>query len=365
MSQPPTNSPSVASPALGAHVPIATSMPSSNAGSNTQKLKSLDIWSANEVNVLLDFYEDKWISLNRGNFKAKHRTELARDIQTRCVVAFIDTQVWNKWDNMKKTFIKEKQKEACFGAEPSLWEFYSQMEDLIGGTPKVSRLGDGFIGEYFVNLEVISLAEDEDMAAAEGKGGLLEAREGDVGVPGVIGIGDGVDEDTMPEAKEKAKVEEEKDSLLKGKGKGKKKNQEEVDAMPIKRVRQEETADSEAITRRKTKESAESSKNKNKPRQKLTIKDFSLGESPQPYDLVDDVSMQGPKITWPQLLYLSPKAQRQWTKRVSTRRVKTKAMGLISGRILNIVPVVDAYVKGQHTSNVYVDGGAQICVMRE
>ncbi|MCO5612424.1 hypothetical protein L7F22_066691 [Adiantum nelumboides] len=108
----------------------------------------------------------------------------------------------------------------------------------------------------------------------------------------------------------KAKVEEEEASLPKGKGKGKgkgkEKKQEEVDAMPIKRARQEETTDSEADTRRKTKESAESSKNKNtKPRQKLTIQDFALGESSQPYDLVDDVSMQGPKISWPQLLYLS------------------------------------------------------------
>ncbi|MCO5580337.1 hypothetical protein L7F22_034203 [Adiantum nelumboides] len=105
------------------------------------------------------------------------------------------------------------------------------------------------------------------------------------------------------DAKGKAKVEEEEVSLPKGKGKEKK--QEEVDAMPIKRARQEEIVDSEADTRRKTKESAESSMKKTKLR--LTIKDFALGEFSQPYDLVDDVSMQGPKISWPQLLYLSPK----------------------------------------------------------
>ncbi|MCO5604261.1 hypothetical protein L7F22_058425 [Adiantum nelumboides] len=141
-------------------------------------------------------------------------------------------------------------------------------------------------------------------------------------------------------AKEKAKVEEEEVSLPKGKGKGKgkEKKQEEVDAMPIKRARQEEMADSEVETMRKTKENTQ----------------------------VDDVSMQGPKISWPQLLYLSPKVCRQWSKMVSTRRVKTKAMGLVSGRSLkDIVPVVDAYVKGQCISNVYVDGGAQICVMSE
>ncbi|MCO5546788.1 hypothetical protein L7F22_000224 [Adiantum nelumboides] len=73
---------------------------------------------------------------------------------------------------MKKTFVKENQKEACFGAKPSRWEFYSRMDDLIGDTPKVSGLGDAFTWEDFVNPEVVSLGEDEDMAAVKGRGGV-------------------------------------------------------------------------------------------------------------------------------------------------------------------------------------------------
>ena len=42
-------------------------------------------------------------------------------------------------------------------------------------------------------------------------------------------------------------------------------------------------------------------------RRKITIKDFPLGSKEDPYDLVEDVSSQGPKLTWPQLLHLSPK----------------------------------------------------------
>ncbi|MCO5551111.1 hypothetical protein L7F22_004608 [Adiantum nelumboides] len=99
---------------------------------------------------------------------------------------------------MKKTFVKEEQKKACSGAEPSRREFYSRMEDLIGDTPKVSGLGDGFTGEDFVNPEVVSLAEDENSAAAEDDGGLPAAGEGDTRVPGVNGTGDGVDEDALP-----------------------------------------------------------------------------------------------------------------------------------------------------------------------
>ncbi|MCO5569527.1 hypothetical protein L7F22_023241 [Adiantum nelumboides] len=152
----------------------------------------------------------------------------------------------------------------------------------------------------------------------------------------------------------KAEEEERGKSLPKDKGKAK---VEDVDAMPIKRARQEEAAMSETGERRKSKENGESSsKKKSKPRRKLTIKDFALGESSQPYNLVDDISVQGPKITWPQLLHLAPKVRRQWTKMVSTRRVKTKAMGLVSGRNLqDITPVLNAYVKGQRVSNVYVD----------
>ncbi|MCO5575580.1 hypothetical protein L7F22_029382 [Adiantum nelumboides] len=166
------------------------------------------------------------------------------------------------------------------------------------------------------------------------------------------------------DAKVKVEEEEKGKSLPKNKGKAK---VEDVDAMPIKRARQEEVAMSETGERRKSKENGESSsKKKPKPRQKLTIKDFALGESSQPYNLVDDVSVQGPKITWPQLLHLAPKVRRQWTKMVSTCRVKTKAMGFVSGSNLqDITPVLNAYVKGQRVSNVYVDGGAQICVMTE
>ncbi|MCO5606620.1 hypothetical protein L7F22_060808 [Adiantum nelumboides] len=146
-----------------------------------------DIWSVNEANVLLDLYEDKWISLNRGNFKAKHWTKLARDIQTRCAITFTNTQCQNKWDNIKKTFIKENQKEASSGAEPSRWEFYSLMEELIGDTPKVSRIGDGFTGEDFVNPKVVSLVEDENMLKARAVCQKLEKEM--VGCQDSMGLG--------------------------------------------------------------------------------------------------------------------------------------------------------------------------------
>ena len=55
---------------------------------------------------------------------------------------------------------------------------------------------------------------------------------------------------------------------------------------------------------------------------KITIKDFPLGSKEEPYDLVEDICSQGPKLTWPQLLHLSPKIRRQWSKMVSMRTSK-------------------------------------------
>ena len=80
--------------------------------------------------------------------------------------------------------------------------------------------------------------------------------------------------------------------------------------------------------------------------------------------MIEDVSSQGPKLTWPQLLHLSPKMRRQWSKMVSTRT--SKIMGAVEAKKdEDVLPVLEAYIKGQRINKVYVDGGAQVCVMTE
>ena len=80
--------------------------------------------------------------------------------------------------------------------------------------------------------------------------------------------------------------------------------------------------------------------------------------------MIEDVSSQGPKLTWPQLLHLSPKMRQQWSKMVSTRT--SKLMGAVEARKdEDVLPVLEAYIKGQRIHKVYVDGGAQVCVMTE
>ena len=97
----------------------------------------------------------------------------------------------------------------------------------------------------------------------------------------------------------------------------------EPEVMPIKkaRVSKEVTGPpgSMAMDEEGTSKDARKRKKRSSTQRKITIKDFPLGMKEEPYDMIEDVSSQGPKLTWAQLLHLSPKMRRQWSKMVSTR----------------------------------------------
>ena len=115
------------------------------------------------------------------------------------------------------------------------------------------------------------------------------------------------------------------------------------EVMPIKKARVEEKpasmmSDSDDEATRKEKK-----RKKKAPtvRRKIGIKDFPLGAAAEPYDLIEDVVGQGPKLSWAQLLHLSPKLRRQWSKMVSTR--KKKNLGAVSVQSFkDVLLVVDA-----------------------
>ena len=55
---------------------------------------------------------------------------------------------------------------------------------------------------------------------------------------------------------------------------------------------------------------------------------------------------------------------RQWSKLVSTQ--VSKVMGSVEAkRKSNVLPVLEAYIRGQRICKVYVDGRARVCVMSE
>ncbi|MCO5608695.1 hypothetical protein L7F22_062909 [Adiantum nelumboides] len=57
------------------------------------------------------------------------------------------------------------------------------------------------------------------------------------------------------------------------------------------------------------------------PRRKIGIINFSVKSKPQ--DLIEEVQRQEPKLTWPQLLHLSPRMHRQWSKMPPKKKGKS------------------------------------------
>ncbi|MCO5602833.1 hypothetical protein L7F22_056972 [Adiantum nelumboides] len=103
-------------------------------------------------------------------------------------------------------------------------------------------------------------------------------------------------------------------------------------------------------------------KKSNMTRRKIGIINFPVKSKPQ--DLIEEVQRQEPKLTWPQLLHLSPRMLRQWSKMVSTRR--SKSVNTLKAQVLeDDVPMLDTQIKGQRVSSDYVDGGAKVCVISE
>ncbi|MCO5610888.1 hypothetical protein L7F22_065130 [Adiantum nelumboides] len=133
-----------------------------------------------------------------------------------------------------------------------------------------------------------------------------------------------------------------------------------------------DTSDEPKKGKKKVKEDeAESSKKKKsrRPRRVIGIDDFPLGKNLEPYEMVEDLKSQRPNITWPQLMHLSSSIRCQWPKLASTRIPKKRKEKVVkyikSNTPKDIEPIVDAYIKGKRVSNVYVDGGAQMCVITE
>ena len=47
-------------------------------------------------------------------------------------------------------------------------------------------------------------------------------------------------------------------------------------------------------------------------RRKIKIDDMPMGKGVEPFDLKQELISSGPRITWPQLLQLSPSLRKEW-----------------------------------------------------
>ena len=103
-------------------------------------------------------------------------------------------------------------------------------------------------------------------------------------------------------------------------------------------------------------------------RRKIGMDDFQLGQGQSTYNLLEDLKKKKADITYGQLLHLSSNMRRHWHKLASIRRVKVKmrdAHVVQLHKVNDVLPIVDAWILGRKVSKVYLDGGAQVCVMTE
>ena len=86
----------------------------------------------------------------------------------------------------------------------------------------------------------------------------------------------------------------------------------EVETLTVKKTYKVEPTTKQDEDMEEEVESSKASKVRNNKKQKahfhrrIELDDFPLGKGTKSYDLIADVRSQGPKISWPQLLHLSP-----------------------------------------------------------
>ena len=96
-----------------------------------------ELWPKNDVQTLILKFEDVYVNLNHGNLGKKHWDKVENDVNLECITSLTGIQYKYKWNILKKTFKKEKQVENNIGVPPSTWNFYNNMEQIIGKTPKL------------------------------------------------------------------------------------------------------------------------------------------------------------------------------------------------------------------------------------
>ncbi|XP_065870716.1 trihelix transcription factor ENAP2 [Euphorbia lathyris] len=89
-----------------------------------------DCWTEGATETLIEAWGERYVNLNRGNFRQKDWKEVADAVNARpdgVRPGKTDAQCKNRIDTLKKKFKLEKSKPS-----PSTWPFYYRLESLIG-----------------------------------------------------------------------------------------------------------------------------------------------------------------------------------------------------------------------------------------
>ena len=154
--------------------------------------------------------------------------------------------------------------------------------------------------------------------------------------------------------------------------------EDECDIAPVKRTRasykrkEVEGESCNSQVKKKMKDSKESKvegqPKKHRARRKIKMEDLLIGRGVDPFNLKQELISSGPRITWPQLLQLSPTIRKEWGRLASIRQ-STKTLHYVS--ILqvkerkDIRPTIPVTIKGYLIKDALVDSGARINLISE
>ncbi|KAL2654172.1 hypothetical protein R1flu_022300 [Riccia fluitans] len=156
------------------------------AGEERKKENPTD-WSEYAVNYLLEIYEEKYVTLSRGNLRSNDWEDVARYVNFKCENSkSVKTAEQCKWkmENLKRRYKVEKQRLAATGAVSSLWTFFPRMDEMLGSSFKcVSTSPENGSGEPLEQTPippVVSFSPQRANRAAQAKADVNLKKETDV-----------------------------------------------------------------------------------------------------------------------------------------------------------------------------------------
>ena len=110
-------------------------------------------------------------------------------------------------------------------------------------------------------------------------------------------------------------------------------------------------------------------KRKRRARRKFHVSDFPLGEGQDSYSLKEDLtSKKKEDVTFGQLVEMVPRLNCQWRKLVNPLEKepdRDSVRVLAIDEVSNIFLIIDVWHKRKNLGRGYVDGGAQIYVIKQ
>lgn len=145
------------------------------AGEERKKENPTD-WSETAVNYLLEVYEEKYVSLSRGNLRSNDWEDVARYVNLKCEGSrSAKTAEQCKWkmENLKRRYKVEKQRQAATGAVNSLWPFFPRMDEMLASSFKFVATspenGSGEPEEHPPNLSIVAASPQRTRASLSSK----------------------------------------------------------------------------------------------------------------------------------------------------------------------------------------------------